>query len=74
MSKIRSYVITYWMEAVSWVFVIGYMGYIWYYYSWQAFIINVLFGILGYMTTYYFGDLIPIVGPLLRRPKRESGR
>jgi len=44
------------------------------YYSWQAFIINAATGILGYMATFYFGDIMPIIGPLMRRKKNgDSG-
>jgi len=45
------------------------------YYSWQAFIINIMTGALGYLATFYFGDIMPIIGPLMRRKKNgDSGR
>ena len=66
-AKIRYYVITYWLEAVAWGFLIVYMSYIWVYYSWQAFWINVGFGIVGFMATYWFGHLMPIVGYFVRK-------
>jgi len=71
MASIRKY----WLEAVVWVIMIVYMSYILMYYSWQAFIINAATGILGYMATFYFGDIMPIIGSLMRRKKNgDSGR
>ena len=71
MASIRKY----WLEAVVWVIMIIYMSYILMYYSWQAFIINIMTGALGYLATFYFGDIMPIIGPLMRRKKNgDSGR
>jgi len=50
-----------WLEAIGWTFIIGYMTYIWLYYSWQAFAINVLFGVFGFMATHWFGHMMPFV-------------
>ena len=72
MRTIRYYVITYWLEAVAWVITIIYMSYIWVYYSWQAFIINVVAGVVGYLAFQYFGELMPVVGYFIRKWDREK--
>jgi hypothetical protein len=61
-----------WLELIAWAFVIPYMIYIWIYYSWQAFIINLLFGAIGFMAIYYMGEGIPVVGYFLRKWEREK--
>ena len=61
-----------WLEIIAWALIIPYMIYIWIYYSWEAFIINALTGMIGYMATLYFGHLMPIVGYLLRKWDREK--
>ena len=56
----------YGLEVLGWSLTGGYLGYIWFYYSWQAFLINALAGVFGFMAVYYFGELMPIIGYFMR--------
>jgi hypothetical protein len=67
MGNIRKY----WLELVSWVAVVVYMGYILVYYSWEAFIINVLAGAAGYLAVFYLGPMMPVIGYFIRKWERE---
>jgi hypothetical protein len=62
----------YGLELVAWAIAIPYLIYIWIYYSWQAFVINIIFGILGLMAVLWMGEGIPIVGYFLRKWEREK--
>jgi hypothetical protein len=60
----------YWLEGVGWILTAGYLSYILVYYSWGAFLINVLTGVIGFMAVYYFGELMPFIGYFMQ-PKRK---
>lgn len=62
----------YWMDIVAWGILIPYMTYIWMYYSWQAFIINIIFGVIGLASVQWFGHVMPIVGYFIRKWEREK--
>jgi hypothetical protein len=62
----------YGIEVTGWTLTIGLLGYILLYQSFGAFLINLLVAILMGMSTYYFGDLMPIVGYFMQSKRRSS--
>jgi len=59
MSKVQAIIRDYWLETVAWTATGAYMAWIWTYYSWQAFVINIAAGAFGYIAMFYFGHLTP---------------
>lgn len=65
------------VEILTWVGLVGLIVYYTYWFGWQGLAYGILASALGAMIIYWFGDIIPIIGPLIRRweaNKRNSNR